>query len=362
MAVRFSNAPLSSPSARYNRTATRQTTLISFGNSTRALLFVMAATAVRAQSTSDPAIPPTLVHRHKAPGTKQVRPVLNTSLVVLDPGHGGLDAGAALGDKQLEKDVTVAFAGRLRDLLTARGFTVLLTHESAADDASQDQRAEVANRSHPLACLLLHAANGGHGVHLFTSSLTPVTAPADDPKSSPIVPWDSAQTAMLASSAQLASQLVTALNAARTPVILSRVSVRPMDSITSPAVALELSPSSSVDGHAAQVGPSDAAYQQRVAEAVVSALVLWRSQALVLAAAQTRAQTQKTSQGTSVGGSATSSRLKVKASPAASSTPASDRPATTPRPATKPKSSAPAVPVDPTTRSTLPPQAKGPRP
>ena len=321
----------------------------------------MAAAAVQAQSTSDPAIPPTIVRHHKTPGTKPARPVLNTSLVVLDPGHGGPDPGATLGDKQLEKDVTLAFAGRLRDLLTARGFTVLLTHESAADDTSSDQRAEVANRSHPLACLLLHAANGGHGVHVFTSSLTPVTAPVDDPKSSPIVPWDSAQTAVLASSAQLASQLVTALNAARTPVVLSRVSVRPMDSMTSPAVALELSPSSSVDGHGTQVGPSDAAYQQRVAEAAVSALVLWRSQTLARAAAQDRAQTQKASQGTSVGGPASPSKTKAKAPPAASGNPASGKSGTKPGTATKPKPAAPIIRVDPATRTTQPPQAGGPR-
>ena len=94
---------------------------------TRALLLTLAA-AAHAQS------PP-----HK-PHPKPQYPY-NPNVVLLDPAHGGSDNGAKLGDS-LEKDATVAFAGRLKALLLTHGFTVLLTHEAPSDQLAPDQRAE----------------------------------------------------------------------------------------------------------------------------------------------------------------------------------------------------------------------------
>jgi N-acetylmuramoyl-L-alanine amidase len=49
-------------------------------------------------------------------------------LIVLDPGHGGLDGGAQSSNGIAEKQVVLAFAGRLQDLLIATGrFDVALT-------------------------------------------------------------------------------------------------------------------------------------------------------------------------------------------------------------------------------------------
>jgi N-acetylmuramoyl-L-alanine amidase len=49
-------------------------------------------------------------------------------LIVLDPGHGGIDTGTHGLDGELEKDVVLAFAGELRDKLDKSGkYRVLMT-------------------------------------------------------------------------------------------------------------------------------------------------------------------------------------------------------------------------------------------
>ena len=49
-------------------------------------------------------------------------------VVVLDPGHGGIDPGAERGDTN-EKTIVLTFALELRDLLRREGFQVVLTRE-----------------------------------------------------------------------------------------------------------------------------------------------------------------------------------------------------------------------------------------
>lgn len=63
-----------------------------------------------------------------------VRPALHlprrpVRVVVLDPGHGGTDGGAAAADGLLEKEVVQDLARRLQPLLAARGFQVHLTRD-----------------------------------------------------------------------------------------------------------------------------------------------------------------------------------------------------------------------------------------
>ena len=57
-------------------------------------------------------------------------PIATRPLVVIDPGHGGIDSGAETADGIKEKDVVLAFALRLQELLVASGrFDVALTRE-----------------------------------------------------------------------------------------------------------------------------------------------------------------------------------------------------------------------------------------
>ena len=57
-------------------------------------------------------------------------PIASKPLVVIDPGHGGIDSGAETPGGIKEKDIVLAFALKLQDLLVASGrFDVALTRE-----------------------------------------------------------------------------------------------------------------------------------------------------------------------------------------------------------------------------------------
>jgi len=196
-------------------------------------------------------------------------PAFYRNIIVLDPAHGGPDTGARLPNNVVEKDITLAFAQRLRALLSAAGFTVLTTRDSdPAAGLPADQRAAVANHARPLACLLLHATSSGAGVHVVTSDLEP-----EDHKGSTL-PWQTAQAPTIAQSLRLADDLATAIQSAKLSAIRLRASVPPIDNITCAAAAIELAPLSQ-----AQSTPvTDSMYQKHVAEAIATALSNYRSE------------------------------------------------------------------------------------
>jgi N-acetylmuramoyl-L-alanine amidase len=196
----------------------------------------------------------------------------NRDLIVIDPAHGGANIGAQIGDHLLEKDVTMAMALRLRSLLAARGFTVILTR-SGDTALTTDQRAELANRAHAVACLVLHATASGNGVHLATSTV-PATVTTDP--SAP-VPWDNAQAAYESQSDRLADQIGAAMNRSHLPLITDQAALRPLDNLMCPALAIELAPLAS--GDATPTPVTDPSYQQRVDAAIAGALIFWRNQA-----------------------------------------------------------------------------------
>jgi N-acetylmuramoyl-L-alanine amidase len=207
---------------------------------------------------------------------------MNRNLVVLDPGHGGTDPGGTLDDHVLEKDVTLAMAVRLRAALTAAGFTVIATRDAdAGDPLTSDQRAEIANRAHPVACIVLHATAIGSGVHVYTSTLTPSApeqnADGEPPTAFVPIPWDMAQAASVDQSLRLASDLNAALSGGNLPAVVGRAPVKPLDSLMCPAVAIELAPLQVAGVGATPV--TDASYQQRVTNTVTAALRTWRTHA-----------------------------------------------------------------------------------
>jgi N-acetylmuramoyl-L-alanine amidase len=262
---------------------------------TIALLF-FAARALGRQTTTpqgtpsaaqtSPAVPP-IATATATPTPKPKSPAerLHTALVslpplpfhpttiVIDPGHGGSDNGSRISDTIVEKDVTLVLALRLRSLLAARGFNVVLTRDD--DKATNptppfapltlDDRAGIANHERPSACLLIHATGAGTGVHLYTSELTPASGEL------PAAPWLSLQAPWVADSQSLASRIGDALNRSRLPLVNGSASVRPLDSLTCPALVLELAPRT-----ASAETINDDTYQQSVAQATANALILWK--------------------------------------------------------------------------------------
>jgi len=189
-------------------------------------------------------------------------------VVLLDPAHGGTDSGARL-DSETEKAYTLAFSVRLRSLLMARGIDVVITRDS---DATVDpsQRAAVADHVHAQACLSLHASESGSGVHIFVSSLAPV-------QQNSMLPWKTAQAAWIERSTALAGVINSALAHAGTTVTLGRIALPAIDSMTCPAVAVEIAPGQSSDNSGATSLDSPD-YQSRVADALAAALLEWRSE------------------------------------------------------------------------------------
>ena len=170
-----------------------------------------------------------------SPGAPAPIPI-NRTVIVLDPAHGGVDSGSQISDKTVEKNVTLALAFRLRSLLTARGFSVVMTRDAdapavpnaAGSAMTLDDRAGIANHAHAAACLVLHATPSGTGVHLYRSELE---ASEGQPF---VVPWLTAQAAWIPQSRLLEKQMTAAFSRSGLALVASNASVRPIDSLTCP--------------------------------------------------------------------------------------------------------------------------------
>jgi N-acetylmuramoyl-L-alanine amidase len=239
----------------------------------KACFFALASLPCLAQTAVGPSAakkPPQTASSAPSPAPVQI----NRTVILLDPSHGGVDSGSRISDTTVEKDVTLALAFRLRSLLSARGFTVVMTRD--ADNASEpdalgspltlDDRAGIANHTRAVACLLLHATGSGTGVHLYNSELD---ATAGEPA---VEPWLTAQAAWIPQSRELGKQIATALTRAGIALVTSSASVRPVDSLTCPAMVVELAPRSDDPDSI-----NDGDYQERVAQAIAGALVFWPS-------------------------------------------------------------------------------------
>ena len=230
-------------------------------------LWALAAIVAAAQSTPTTQLP----QAPHPPATPAIQPAPAPPRVVvlLDAAHGGDDPGGRL-NTQSEKDFTLALSVRLRSLLAARGFQVITTRES--DSAvDSDRRAEIANRVNAQACLSLHGSETGSGVHLFASSLAPANP-------SRIPAWKTAQSAWVTRSLALAGVLNAALLHAGISVTLGRTALPAIDSMTCPAIAIEISPDQPANINA-KTDLDDPGYQARVAEALAAALLEWKTEA-----------------------------------------------------------------------------------
>ena len=221
-----------------------------------------------------------------APATGQSAAGGTGFVVVLDAAHGGDDVGGQLATSVAEKTVTLALSVRLRSLLTARGFQVVTTREG---NVSLDSvaRAQIANHARAQACLSIHASEAGSGVHIFVSSL-PATEAAR------FLAWKTAQSAFVARSLRLAGTVNSALehasvadgdagdgsnggsSAGPIPATLGRASLPGLDSMTCPAVAVEVAPLRDADGKVL-TEVTDPQYQSQVVETLAAALLEWKT-------------------------------------------------------------------------------------
>jgi N-acetylmuramoyl-L-alanine amidase len=202
------------------------------------------------------------------PATRPSGGVARRYFAVVDASHGGSDRGEALSTTLAEKDVTVAFARRLRQELENRGIPTLVLRDSDAT-VSLDDRAYYANTTHAAVYVVLHAASNGHGVRVYTA-LLPYAAEDDR---GPFRSWNTAQSGSIALSQTAAASVAAELKKQQVTVRTLTAPLRPLNNINTAAIAVEVAAPSS------DLSPlTSADYQQLVAGAVANGIAAVRAQ------------------------------------------------------------------------------------
>ena len=183
-------------------------------------------------------------------------------LAIVDPAHGGDERGAALTETLPEKDVTLGLARLLRHELEIRGFAVTLLRDGDTT-STPDQRAATANVAHAGIYISLHAVSQGSGARVYTALL-----PVEGTSKGVFHAWNAAQAAALPVSRIVSAAIAAELQKKEFPVQASSASLRPLNHVFMPAVAVELAPGA--DGIA---DLTSANYQQRAASAIADAVL-----------------------------------------------------------------------------------------
>jgi N-acetylmuramoyl-L-alanine amidase len=197
----------------------------------------------------------------QAPSAATISSSAHRVLAVVDPAHGGDERGAALTDTLAEKDVTLGFARLLRHELEIRGFAVALLRDSDTG-STLDQRAAAANVARAGIYISLHAVSQGSGAHVYTALL-----PVEGTSKGIFHAWNAAQAPALPVSRMAAAAIVAEMQKREFPVRASSASLRPLNNVVMPAVAVELAP-----GENGAADLNSANYQQRAAAAIADAV------------------------------------------------------------------------------------------
>lgn len=75
----------------------------------------------------------------------------NKKIILIDPGHGGIDGGAVSSSNTLEKDLNLQISLKLRDMLVKEGYKVFMTREddiclSESSNIKQKKREDLNKR------------------------------------------------------------------------------------------------------------------------------------------------------------------------------------------------------------------------
>jgi N-acetylmuramoyl-L-alanine amidase len=182
-----------------------------------------------------PSAPP--AQTSPATATAVSPPPMRRYFAIVDASHGGDDRGEALSPTLAEKDVTVAFARRLRQELESRGISTLVLRDSDAN-LSLDERAFLANSAHAAIYIVIHAASNGHGVRLYTA-LLPYPAVEDR---GPFRSFITAQASFAPLSQAAMASVALELRKVQVNVRTLTAPLRPLNNIVTAAIAVEVAP------------------------------------------------------------------------------------------------------------------------
>ncbi len=165
-------------------------------------------------------------------------------VVVLDPGHGGADAGVTVGGA-VEKNLTLALARLVRAELERRMNThVVLTREDDRE-LSEAERAERANRAHADLVISLHFDGlPGGTAHGATAYCPPATYAASQREQTSgviaLLPWRDVALRHAVAARELADDLLSALELrSQGPTRLREILPYPMLGVNAPGLLLE---------------------------------------------------------------------------------------------------------------------------
>jgi N-acetylmuramoyl-L-alanine amidase len=237
--------------------AATQPLMASFSNDRKTIVI-----SVVPQAPATPSAAGTQSPAQTSPAANLASGTSRRVLAVVDPAHGGGERGAALTDTLAEKDVTLGFARLLRHELEVRGFAVALLRD-ADTSSTLDQRAAAANVARAGIYLSLHATSQGSGARVYTALL-----PVEGPSKGAFHAWNAAQSPALPISRIVSAAIVAEMQKKEFPARASSASLRPLNNVFMPAVAVELAPGA--DGVA---DLTNANYQQRAASAIAEAVV-----------------------------------------------------------------------------------------
>ena len=238
-----------------------------FSKDGRTVTLAPARSQTAANPTPRPAPPaPTVAGAPPQPPAPSSAP--RRYFAVIDASHGGTDRGEALSATLAEKDVTLAFARRLRQELESRGISTLVLRDSDAN-LSLDDRAFFANTTHAAVYVVVHATSVGHGVRVYS----PMLPYSNGDDRGPFRSWPTAQASFLPLSHAVAASIAETLKRYEITVRTLSATLRPLNNIETAAIAVEVAPPAS--DVSALTAPD---YQQLIAGAVANGIVAIRAQ------------------------------------------------------------------------------------
>jgi N-acetylmuramoyl-L-alanine amidase len=180
-------------------------------------------------------------------------------VVVLDPAHGGTDTGARGANGAAEKDIVLQYSRTIRAELAAQNIRVVTTRDDDSNP-SYDARATIANGYHDAIFISLHVSSTGNTGTARTyyyqfsnfspsASIASTAAETLGPLPTGFVPWAQAQKPLTDASRRLADilQHELGLRFSGSPATSSGVAIRELQSVASPAIAVEISSISAPD-------------------------------------------------------------------------------------------------------------------
>lgn len=162
----------------------------------------------------------------------------SSSVVILDPAHGGTDLGARGASGIRESDLNLYFAAQVKIALEQNGFTVIQTRQGN-ENPSFDDRSAMANAQRGAVYVSIHVGSTGlpGTVRVYVMSDLPSAAETNG-----LIPWDRAQAPFLPLSRRFGDMVQGFLSQRfkGSPQNAQAAAVRQLRTTAAPAIAVEI--------------------------------------------------------------------------------------------------------------------------